>query len=190
MRIFCLTMLTMAFGCPAAMTAQDVEVRSVVPGQIAQAPLFTGNNVTTTWRTVGGNQEYNEAVRELQEAHEAGDDDAKEAAEDKLRGILDEQYDEALSAYEEYLEELARKIEELKDQVDKRRDAKSDMVDLRLKMIVSQAEGLGWPDRSPRGFFRPSISFDPMVSPGVTVAPTPPGVPTPSARPRRSRNVR
>ena len=41
---------------------------------------------------------------------------------------------------------LAERLDKLRGQLVKRKDAKSRMVELKLEMVLSQADGLGWPD--------------------------------------------
>jgi len=65
---------------------------------------------------------------------------------EKVRGLLETQYDKSLDRYEDNLSKMEERIKKMRSQVEKRRDAKADLVDLRLKMLVNEADGLGWPD--------------------------------------------
>lgn len=67
-------------------------------------------------------------------------------AREKVSSSLSTLYDEHLADQEKQIAALAERLEKLKSQLGKRKDAKSRMVELKLEMVLSQADGLGWPD--------------------------------------------
>ncbi len=88
-------------------------------------------------------QEWDDAMKALRDADS---ESTKADAKNKIEELLTAQYDESLNNYDKYLEELSSKIAEMKTQVEKRRAARDEMVQLKLQMVVSEADGLGWPD--------------------------------------------
>ena len=77
-------------------------------------------------------------------------DDERKKAEQKLRGLLDKEYDERIAGYEKYLNEMEAKLKEMRNRLQRRRSAKSDMIDLRIKVLAAEADDLGWPAKNRR----------------------------------------
>jgi hypothetical protein len=87
------------------------------------------------------NSELQEAIDALREAE--GDD--RDEARDRVREELIAHYDKSMEQYEKHLDELTKRVAELREQISKRRAARDELVDLKLRMIESEVEGLGWP---------------------------------------------
>jgi hypothetical protein len=101
-------------------------------------------------------QRPGEMPKAMQAYRDAKTDDDKTKARDEIKVQLAKQYDDLLANQEQQIKELEDRIAKLKDQLSRRRDAKEKMVNLKLEMVLSQADGLGWPDndhsaRSPFG---------------------------------------
>lgn len=79
--------------------------------------------------------------------------DERSEARSELKSLLSKDYDERLDAYEEHLNELEERIKEMRSQLERRRDARSDMVELRLKVLEAEADDLGWPSQQKPNFF-------------------------------------
>ena len=124
-------------------------------------------NITRWSNSVYGRQDSKtaKAYKVLQSAET---DQEKREAEAELRKALEEEYVSSLEAYEEHLQALSDKLKRLEDELDKRRSAQDELVDLRLKTLINQAQGLGWPGQSnvPGNF---ESSFFYQVQPGQTV---------------------
>ncbi|MBL8890378.1 MAG: DUF1559 domain-containing protein [Planctomycetaceae bacterium] len=67
----------------------------------------------------------------------------------EISELLGRQYDSHIKTYEQQVAELEQRLAGLREQVQKRRDAKSRLVALKLELLLSQAEGIGWPDAFP-----------------------------------------
>lgn len=97
------------------------------------------------------------AARSLRTAESTDD---KKAAEKTLRDLLSKDYDSRLAGYEKHLDEMEAKLKEMRTKLKRRRDAKSEMIDLRVKVLEAEADDLGWPARTnsrsllPSGFGR------------------------------------
>ncbi len=87
----------------------------------------------------------------MQALKEAEGDDAKAEAEDKIRELLEVQYDQFLDANKKQIEELQTRLDNLKDQLERRRRAKSKMVDLEIQRVINESEGLIWPNDKSNG---------------------------------------
>ncbi len=86
-------------------------------------------------------QDASNALRNTQSA------DDRAAAEQTLRELLAEDYDALLAGYETYLDQAEARIKEMRTKLQRRRDAKSDMIDLRVKVLEAEADDLGWPSK-------------------------------------------
>lgn len=102
----------------------------------------------------------------IRQIKEAENDEEREAAIDEARQELEEVYDQYLESSEQQIEQLEKQLEELRSHLEKRREAKSRLVDLKLELLISQADGIGWPGdgRFPGGgamsvFSSPSFPF-------------------------------
>ena len=97
---------------------------------------------------------------------DAGDDaTARQSAKEKASELLATIYDELLNGQEQEIDALEKRVVELREQLGRRREAKSRMVELKLEMLLSQTDGLGWPSpetRSPLTTYR-----NPTREPGL-----------------------
>ena len=67
----------------------------------------------------------------------------------EISELLGKQYDAHVESHEQQVEELESRLADLREQVKRRRDAKSRLVALKLEQLLSQMEGIGWPDDLP-----------------------------------------
>lgn len=138
---------------------QRAGVTVPVPATTSRAPVVQGIATTPALPDnlyFGQNEDRKEWNEALKAFREADSESAKTDAKNKIEELLTAQYDESLDNYDRYLEELSSRLAEMKKQVEKRRDARDEMVQLKLLMVISEEEGLGWPDNRP-GFGMPSL---------------------------------
>ena len=76
------------------------------------------------------------------------DEAAKKKATDVIQEQLAKQFERDLSQREKELATVEERVKSLRQQLDKRKAAKDDIISLRLKTIVNNAEGLGFPGES------------------------------------------
>ena len=96
-------------------------------------------------------QEALEAQRLQQAMHllKTGTDEAaKKKVTDVIQEQLAKQFERDLSQREKELATVEERVKSLRQQLDKRKAAKDDIISLRLKTIVNNAEGLGFPGES------------------------------------------
>lgn len=118
---------------------------------VASAPAGQQLNTTVSslYRTDASvrsqsSQALNKAIKAYRDSK--ADSAERREARDKVASSLSTMYDEHLADQEKQIEALADRLEKLRSQLVKRKDAKPRMVELKLEMVLSQADGLGWPD--------------------------------------------
>ena len=161
----------------ASLLAQEIPRWDAAPPISVPAPTVPPHLVSGQQMAVAGMRNRSELQQALTAIKESESEADRAAAEEKLRGLLETQYDASLDNYATYLDEMQKKLAELRDQLDRRRDAKMEMVELRLKTLISTADGLGWPDERPNAYF----SSDGVYSFPGTTGPPSPGPPSPFA---------
>ncbi len=168
--------------------AQDA---ATIPGPDVQFPQrqeFAPALQTNGYSPRRVNGPMSKAVQELKKAKT---DEEKQAAQDAVKVELEKLYDVYLAQNEKQLQQLEERLVKLRDQLEKRKQAKEKLVDLRLQMMISEAEGLGWPGNSNFGNmnFRSPLALDPFsasnpIAPNSNVrAPRWPNQTAPVARP-------
>lgn len=119
----------------------------------------------------------------VEKIRDAKDKEAKQEAIAQAKAALEKHYDKYIAAYEQQVDEMESRLEKLRDQLDKRKEAKDRLVSLKLEMITSQADGIGWPEGSAQPntpFFERSAGtiwrtspLSPVVPSGVRTVPAP-----------------
>src|SRR5262245_56313100 len=117
-----------------------------------------------------GRSEIEQIMRQLRET----EDTAKKAELTKqLEAAVSKHFDEDLKTREEELEKLEQRVSKLKAQLERRRKAKADITQLQIKVLINDAEGLGfsdaWPSATGTGR-RPATSS--QATPWYTTPPT------------------
>lgn len=116
----------------------------------------------------------------------------RSSAKDELTAVLAKQFDEDLTARENRIAQLEDQLKSLREQITKRRDAKNRLIDLRIELLINEADGLGFPkawNQSMRNRFSyPVVTWENggLFSPAVPSAPAaiaPPAAPTTTPRP-------
>jgi len=115
-------------------------------------------------------EEIGRLIGELGEA-----DDAKKAELTKqLEAAVAKQFDRDMENRETDLTKLEERLNKLRAQLDRRRKAKTDIIQLQVKVLVNEAEGLGFggqpfqPSALPKAATRSSLS--PTANPAVSPA--------------------
>ncbi|MDB4614072.1 hypothetical protein OAH18_00130 [bacterium] len=99
-------------------------------------------------------------VNKLRKANAATTDEEKQAAEEvletaetELRVTVGKRFDLLIKKREKQIEDLQKQINALETEINKRRDAKQEIVDLRVKTLMYEASGLGFPNSIGRSVF-------------------------------------
>jgi|GEM_PF-4518849 hypothetical protein len=88
-------------------------------------------------------KDFEAAVKELKDAK---NDDDKAKATTTIQQLLEKQFQRDLKRREEELAPIEERVKSLRQQLDKRKSSMSEIISLRFKTIVNNAEGLGFPD--------------------------------------------
>ena len=130
----------------------------------------------------GPSDEIRQAAEALRDAE---DEEAKEAATKKLTDLLDEYFKKDMARREQELKDLEDRLEKLRAQLDRRREKKREIVDLQLKVVMNEAEGLGfYGGPGMPGPLHLNLNVEPPLPPGYPRAPKPAPARTPDRIPR------
>jgi len=129
---------------------------------------YRGTNNSTTalaWTNVN----ETEVGKALNAFRKAETDDAKDGAKSELRDALAAEYEDRMNQYDAHIESLEKELEAMRERLSRRRKAKDDMVSLKMKEMIANADGLGWPsgpNRTPSSRLTfPRQSTSPFGSP-------------------------
>jgi hypothetical protein len=93
----------------------------------------------------GPAHEQMHAIREAAEALSAAEDDeAKDEAQEKLSGLLNEYFEEDMKRREEELASVEKRVRQLRELLERRRDKKDDIIELQTNVLRNEADGLGF----------------------------------------------
>jgi hypothetical protein len=87
-------------------------------------------------------KEFQQAKQKLKDAR---DDAARKAATDVIQKQLAKEFDQDLTQRETDLAAVEERVKLLRKQLERRKTARDEIISLRLKTIVNNAEGLGFP---------------------------------------------
>ena len=156
------------------------------PIEPATAPGFQlGNpNILQPLPEASAGGEIGRLVGELREA----DDSKKAELTKQLESAVAKQFDRDMENRETELTKLEERLSKLRAQLDRRRKAKTDIIQLQVKVLANEAEGLGFTGQplQPAGLPRATTrngQYAPISTP-VPAIPPPAQLPPP-AQPRR-----
>jgi hypothetical protein len=122
-----------------------------------------------------------EIARLMKELRDAEDATAKSELTKQLETVIAKYFDEDLEARAAELTRLEERLNKLRSQLDKRRKAKAEIVQLQIKVLVNEAEGLGFSGAS---FFDPGALRYPVSGDWIS---SPFAKPVGSPSPKRAR---
>ena len=146
----CLFSATVLFGSGLYLTAQD-RTPFEFPSNQTQRPndLMNRALIERGWgvstESERNNQFANETATAVQAFKAAESEEAKSTAKAELRKALVADYENKMDQYDAHLEKLEKELEAMRERLARRRAAQEDMVDLKLKETIANADGLGWP---------------------------------------------
>lgn len=84
-------------------------------------------------------------IRKAAEAlRDAKSDETRDQAEDKLRELLSKYFHEDMKRREADLQQMESRLKKLQEQLARRHDKKDEIVDLQIKVLINEADGLGF----------------------------------------------
>jgi len=126
----------------AADTAESTRYAPSAPAVSNRRPAGRGRGMETTSRTPSLTQQLRslKSVLSLAEAS----DEKKGEAKQKIETLLNSYFDKDFAARQAKITEIEQRVAKLKVQLEKRRAAKSELVQLQMKLIENEAAGLGF----------------------------------------------
>ncbi len=92
-------------------------------------------------------------IKDLEALHQAigklksaKNDTDKAALTKQISQLLDKSFERDMQRREKQISDVETRVKKLRDQIEKRKKAKDDIISLRLKTIVNEADGLGFPE--------------------------------------------
>jgi hypothetical protein len=152
-------------GHPGVNFSADGAVKLTGPdGQVIVQHFDHTPHVLNVWKNKAGVAAVNGELQRAIEQHsaairDAANDEQKAAASSELRAALAQHFEEDLKHRQQELDKVAERLEKLRAQLARRREKKDEIVDLQVKVVVNEAEGLGF-YRVPSG-----NDFDQMITP-------------------------
>jgi hypothetical protein len=101
-------------------------------------------------------QEFESLHRAVEKLKTAKTDAEKTSATNEISQVLEKWFKRDLERREKQISEIETRVKKLLDQIEKRKKAKDEIINLRLKTIINEADGLGFP-----GAFEPESEGDP-----------------------------
>ena len=101
-------------------------------------------------KSKGGNRQAADALRQAAAAlRDAKDDAAKTAAQGQLTELLDKVFEEDMQRREQELAQVEQRTKDLRALMGRRREKKNEIVDLQIKVLLNEADGLGFFNEAP-----------------------------------------
>jgi hypothetical protein len=117
---------------------------SGLPGVIPELPGSSGSSASSAIQSL---------VAQLRDA----DDELKKTELTKqLEAAINKNFDHDMEGREKELTQLEERLKKLRTQLERRRKAKSEIVELQIKVLVNEAEGLGFSGQS---LLEPEVHF-------------------------------
>jgi hypothetical protein len=105
-------------------------------------------------------QEFEALHRAVEKLKTAKNDAEKTSATNEISQVLEKWFKRDLERRENQISEIETRVKKLRDQIDKRKKAREEIINLRLKTIINEADGLGFP-----GAFEQGSEGDPFSGP-------------------------
>ena len=99
------------------------------------------------FRSDGVDRETARAIREtVEKLRKASDDNSRSIAANDLRKLLEAAFDQDYERRHDELTRLEERVAKLRKQLDRRKEARDDIIDVRVKSLLYDAEGISFPD--------------------------------------------
>jgi hypothetical protein len=101
-------------------------------------------------KTKIGNRHATDALRQAAATlRDAKDDAAKTAAQGQLTELLNKAFEDDMQRREQELAQVEQRTKDLRALMGRRREKKSEIVELQIKVLLNEADGLGFFNESP-----------------------------------------
>jgi hypothetical protein len=169
--------LAVGVGVSPSSQAQENPFGATTGGSVSSSgsssrPLRT----TNTWYGFAPATPTSKLLRGAADAvHNAKGDEETKAATKKLSELVDKCFDEDMVQRKKEFEQLEKRLANLREQLDRRKTKKSEIVELQMKVLLNEADGLGFFSSSERGDSKVPMVNSPYGLPVIAQ----PGDPTP-----------
>jgi hypothetical protein len=142
-------LLTLLFGFAFLASTRG---QAVPPPQAGAGPgggaLYypTGQNILTPYRATPAQSEIAKLMHQLRETE---DEEKKGELTKQLETAVAKHFDEDMKARQTELTKLEERLKKLRAQLDRRSKAKAEIIQLQIKVLINEAEGLGFSGGSP-----------------------------------------
>jgi hypothetical protein len=109
-------------------------------------------------------QEFEALSQAVEKFKSAKNDAEKTSATNEISQVLEKWFKRDLQRRENQISEIETRVKKLRDQIEKRKKAKDDIINLRVKTIINEANGLGFP-----GAFEQESEAEPFSRPHYRV---------------------
>lgn len=108
-------------------------------------PHFDTGSGRTVYTWSSASPQSQSAINQLMKALSEADDDAKKTdITKKLEAEVAKQFDEDMKAREAELAKIEERLKKLTAQLERRRKAKSEIIELQIKVLINESAGLGF----------------------------------------------
>ena len=159
-RVF-LSSATIACLCVCVLAPHSTQAQSIErPGQVSSIRSTTNHageirpvtdshtrDAYVPYATPADQKLAREIADATQQLRDTNDTKQRAAARQRLAELLSTDYDERLRAHGDDLDRLEEQLAQMRKRLEKRRAAKQDMIELRLRVLETEASDLGWPAR-------------------------------------------
>src|SRR5262249_27895343 len=142
-----IAILVACYAGPASVSKGQTPPTPPTPAAPA-ASTYGAGTTFFKYSTKGGPRGEKGAAASLRQAadavHNAKGDEKAGAGKKKLTTLIDKLFDEDMKQREKELADLEKRLSKLREQLERRRTKKQDIVDLQLKVVLNEADGLGF----------------------------------------------
>jgi hypothetical protein len=144
----------------------------------------------------GSREAIHQATEKLRDA---GSDAEREKAQGELRRLLAEYFDKDMKRRKTELDEMEKRLSKLRDQLARRHSKMDEIVDLQIKVLINEADGMGFFSGEPQSdlklasplermkkdqrYFYSPRTVEAVIVPGSPPPPVPTAPPATSAAP-------
>lgn len=138
-------------------------------GRVSSTAVYTQEATSRNQDLGPADSDIRRGVKQYQDAKT---DDEKKQGETTISNALSKYFELDMQNREEEIREIEERVKKLRAQLETRREAKDQLIELQLKVLINEANGLGFYRQSPLPNAQTGIPGVPIyTSPPVTYAP-------------------
>jgi hypothetical protein len=83
-------------------------------------------------------------IRSAIEQFRSSDGEARTGAQQRLKGLIEQYFDRDVERREAEVADIVGQVKKLREQLDRRRQKREELIDLQMKLIENESEGMGF----------------------------------------------